>query len=175
MEKSETPDDSRFCPPAAENEFEKVAKRLTGIADEVEFIATDEYESDGGEGDLEKLIGLLLRESGDMLNQKVGNAPGGVSEGKKATKVIHAFVCLQMEEEKVNPTVLFSYSFFENLLTTFLERIGYRNSRSDDLRPQASTETQVAVACEVRRDLSFPFVENRYLDEPMPFFFPPDH
>uniref|UniRef100_A0A3P9KE64 Apoptosis facilitator Bcl-2-like protein 14 n=1 Tax=Oryzias latipes TaxID=8090 RepID=A0A3P9KE64_ORYLA len=113
----------------AENEFEKVAKRLTGIADEVEFIATDEYESDGGEGDLEKMIGLLLRESGDMLNQK-------------------------MEEEKVNPTVLFSYSFFENLLTTFLERIGYRNSRSDDLRPQASTETQVAVACEITSRLS---------------------
>lgn len=56
-----------------------------------------------------------------------------------------------MIEQKVNPRALFDYSFFERLLTTFLERIGYRNARSDDLQPQASTETQVAVACEVKR------------------------
>lgn len=68
--------------------------------------------------------------------------------GKRSLK---SFLCLQMIEQKVNPRVLFDYSFFERLLTTFLERIGYRNARSDDLQPQASTETQVAVACEVKR------------------------
>ncbi|RVE56533.1 hypothetical protein OJAV_G00222130 [Oryzias javanicus] len=111
----------------AENEFEKVAKRLAVLADEIQFIPP-EFESDSDD-DLEKLIALLLRESGDGLNQK-------------------------MIDQKVNPGVLFRYDFFERLLTTFLERIGYRNARSDDLQPQASTETQVAVACEITSRLS---------------------
>lgn len=43
------------------------------------------------------------------------------------------------------------------LLNTFLVRIGYRNSTSDSLGPQAANKTQIAAACEVRTFFSLQF------------------
>ncbi|XP_072233803.1 uncharacterized protein [Leuresthes tenuis] len=111
-----------------EDKLDKVAGQLAGIADEIQFFPP-ELETDSGDDEVEKIIGLLLRESGDRLNEK-------------------------MKEANISPELFFNYSFYRRLMNTFLTRIGYRSANADDLVPQASPKTQIAVTCEITNRLS---------------------
>ncbi|KAM4570167.1 uncharacterized protein PAE49_009373 [Odontesthes bonariensis] len=111
-----------------EDKLEKVAGELAGIADEIQFFPPD-VETDSEDDDVEKIIGLLLRESGDRLNER-------------------------MMEAKISPELFFDYSFYRTLMNTFLTRIGFRSANADDLGPQASPKTQIAVTCEITSRLS---------------------
>ncbi|XP_061570932.1 uncharacterized protein LOC133424386 [Cololabis saira] len=103
--------------------------RLIGISDGIQF--GSEIEPDGNDGDdnVEKLIGLLLRENGDRLNEK-------------------------MKEENITADIFSNYTFFSRVITTLLRRIGFRSSSPNDLGPQASPKAQIAATCEVTSRLS---------------------
>uniref|UniRef100_A0AAQ4S730 Apoptosis facilitator Bcl-2-like protein 14 n=1 Tax=Gasterosteus aculeatus aculeatus TaxID=481459 RepID=A0AAQ4S730_GASAC len=112
-----------------EEELNEIAERLTKIADEIPFVRPD-IETDGisdANENVEKMIGLLLREAGDNLNE---------AELKDLTKLS------------------WDYGFFEMLMSTFLTRMGLKSPNPDSLGPKASPETQMAVACEVTTRLS---------------------
>ncbi|XP_054624416.1 apoptosis facilitator Bcl-2-like protein 14 [Dunckerocampus dactyliophorus] len=116
------------------DEIDKVACRLTDIADDIPF-APPEVELDSPEEDanVEKLIGLLLRECGDSLDQKVTN------ELRDALTAMELF---------------WNYGFFERLIQTVLMRLGLFNPDPEAPGPQTSPKTQIAVACEVTSRLS---------------------
>ncbi|KAM8740182.1 uncharacterized protein AB9X84_020108 isoform 1-T1 [Acanthopagrus schlegelii] len=116
------------------DELEKVAERLAEIADEIPF-TPPELESDAPEGDpsdheLEKVIGLLLRDTGDRLNER------------------------ELKDANIAAELFWNYSFFEKLVKTLLIRMGLISPEPDTLGPQASPKTQVAVTCEVTSRLS---------------------
>ncbi|XP_076016147.1 uncharacterized protein LOC143008325 isoform X2 [Genypterus blacodes] len=110
-----------------EDKLDMVASTLTTIADEIPF-STPEIESDC-DGNVEKLIGLLLREKGDEFNQSV------------------------LKDMSLRSD-LSSYGFFASVITTFLERMGFDSSSPDALGPQGSPKTQFALTCEVASRLS---------------------
>uniref|UniRef100_UPI0037E99117 apoptosis facilitator Bcl-2-like protein 14 isoform X2 n=1 Tax=Semicossyphus pulcher TaxID=241346 RepID=UPI0037E99117 len=110
-----------------DEKLKEAASRLTKIIDDIPFVPP-EVETDSPD-DLEAVIGLLLREAGDQLNE---------SE----------------ELKKVVSRILWNYSFFDNLMTTFLTRMSLLPSSRDVSGPRASQTTQIAVACEVTRRLS---------------------
>nr|XP_057922111.1 apoptosis facilitator Bcl-2-like protein 14 isoform X2 [Doryrhamphus excisus] len=113
--------------------MDMVVSRLTDIADDIPF-APPEVEPDSPEEDanLEKLIGLLLREYGDNLDQQTRDL--GVA---------------------LRATDLFwNYGFFERLIQTLLMRMGLFNPDPEGPGPQTSPKTQIAVACEVTSRLS---------------------
>ncbi|KAK2859140.1 hypothetical protein Q5P01_003760 [Channa striata] len=112
-----------------QDEMAEVANRLTRIADEIPF-TPPEIETDAPEDEVEKLIGLILRESGDRLN----------------------------DEEQKNVAMLkelfWNYSFFKRLMTSFLTRMGLRSLDPESPGPHASPKTQIAVTCEATSRLS---------------------
>ncbi|KAM8884001.1 apoptosis facilitator Bcl-2-like protein 14 isoform 2-T2 [Synchiropus picturatus] len=110
-----------------EEDLEEVVSQLIKVADKIPF-SPPEVEEDSPEEDasVEKLIGLLLREHGDRLNESV--------ELKKALQSAEAYM---------------SYTFFEKLMQTLLRKMGLW---SQD--PDASQKTQIAVTCEVTSRLS---------------------
>nr|XP_046234389.1 apoptosis facilitator Bcl-2-like protein 14 [Scatophagus argus] len=110
------------------DEVEHVASLLTEIADEIPFIPP-EIEEDSAPDDVEKVIGLLLREAGDKLNEE--------------------------ELKKVNITaeIFSNYGFFKKLMEALLVKMGLI-SEPDRLGPTASPKTQIAVCCEVTSRLS---------------------
>ncbi|XP_051911669.1 apoptosis facilitator Bcl-2-like protein 14 isoform X2 [Hippocampus zosterae] len=116
-------------------EMDEVASRLTEIADEIPF-APPELETDSPDDEdanVEKLLGLLLRECGDNFDEMV-------------TKEL---------KEALRSTLLFwNYGFFERLMKTLLKRMGLFNADPDAPGPQTSPKTQMAVACEVTSRLS---------------------
>ncbi|XP_061662807.1 apoptosis facilitator Bcl-2-like protein 14 [Syngnathoides biaculeatus] len=115
--------------------MDEAASRLTEIADDVPFAPPDlEADSpDDAEADVEKLIGLLLRECGDHFDEEV-------------TKEL---------KETLRSTLLsWNYGFFERLMQTLLKRMGLFNPDPDAPGPQTSPKTQIAVACEVTSRLS---------------------
>ncbi|KAF7649026.1 hypothetical protein LDENG_00148290 [Lucifuga dentata] len=113
-----------------EDEMDNVATRLTKIADEVPFVPP-EIEHDGHEGDnVEKLIGLLLRESGDEFHRSV------------------------LKDANLTSELFGNYSFFERLMTTFFRRMGFSTFNPDALGPQGSPKTHIALMCEVTSRLS---------------------
>ncbi|MEQ2291445.1 hypothetical protein AMECASPLE_013482 [Ameca splendens] len=109
-----------------------VADRVIGIVNEIQL--TSQLEPDcGGEGtstltlekdNLEKVIGLLLRDSGDRLNEEFNLA-------------------------HIAADLFLDYNFFTRLLNTFLVRIGFRRSDPNALGPQAANKTQIAATCEI--------------------------
>ncbi|KAM3587434.1 uncharacterized protein V6R79_005458 [Siganus canaliculatus] len=111
------------------DELEEVASRLTEIADHVPF-SPPEIEPDSELDDVEKVVGLILREAGDRLNEQ---------------ELVNANVAMEL---------FWNYGFFEKLLKTLLRKMGLTSAEPDSLGPQASPKTQIAVACEVTSRLS---------------------
>ncbi|XP_055793992.1 apoptosis facilitator Bcl-2-like protein 14 [Salvelinus fontinalis] len=106
------------------DELEKVADRLTQIADGVSFSSGD-LETDGEEDAIERLVGLLLRGAGDKLNEEVLKDASLSSE-------------------------FFGYSLYERTISTFLSRLGLTSDPSTPGSPRA----QIALTCEVTSRLS---------------------
>lgn len=107
--------------------LEDVAARLAEISDEIPFVPP-EIETDSPDDDVEKVIGLLLRDAGDRLY-----------EGQlKGTNVAD---------------LLGNYSFFERVIIALLSRMGLR-SNTEPLGPKMSTKAQIAVTCEATSRLS---------------------
>ncbi|XP_029969741.1 apoptosis facilitator Bcl-2-like protein 14 [Salarias fasciatus] len=124
--------------PAADEEQDvdrlgAVASRLTALADEIPFVPPD-IESDAPEGshsrEVEVMIGLLLREAGDRLNEK------------------------ELRDKNIAAELFWNYGFFRSLLNAVLSRMGLRSADPDAPGPQASPKTQIAVACEITTRLS---------------------
>nr|XP_019960408.1 PREDICTED: apoptosis facilitator Bcl-2-like protein 14 [Paralichthys olivaceus] len=80
--------------------------------------------------DVERLIGLLLRETGDRLNEK------------------------ELKDLSLAKELFWNYAFFKRIITTLLTRMGMRTSDPDSPGPHASPKTQIAVACEATSRLS---------------------
>lgn len=113
-----------------EDELKEAASRLAKLADEIQFLPP-EIETDSPEDDnVERMIGLLLRESGDRLNEK------------------------ELKDAAFAKDLFLNYSFFKLLITTLLERMGLKSPNPDSPGPKAATETQIAVTCEVTTRLS---------------------
>ncbi|XP_029901540.1 apoptosis facilitator Bcl-2-like protein 14 isoform X2 [Myripristis murdjan] len=110
-------------------ELTKLANRLIKLADEVPFTPSD-IETDSVEDSVEKLVGMLLREQGDRLNQEVLREVPNIGE------------------------LFRNYSFFEKLISLFLRRMGFKTFEPDGLGPQGSPKTQIALTCEVTSRLS---------------------
>ncbi|XP_023824408.1 apoptosis facilitator Bcl-2-like protein 14 [Salvelinus sp. IW2-2015] len=106
------------------DELEKVADRLTQIADGVSSSSGD-LETDGEEDAIERLVGLLLRGAGDKLNEEVLKDASLSSE-------------------------FFGYSLYERTISTFLSRLGL----TSDPSTQGSPRAQIALTCEVTSRLS---------------------
>lgn len=107
--------------------LEDVAARLAEISDEIPFVPP-ELETDSPDDDVEKVIGLLLRDAGDRINE----------EQLKGTNVAD---------------LLGNYSFFERVIIALLGRMGLR-SNTETLGPKVSTKAQIAVTCEATSRLS---------------------
>lgn len=114
-----------------EEEFDKVAHRLTQIANEIPFTPPEiEEDSPSHDENVEKIIGLILREAGDKLNEE------------------------ELKNASIDMRLFMNYDFFKNVMTALLRRMGLINSEPDALGPQASPKTQIAVTCEVTNRLS---------------------
>lgn len=107
--------------------LEDVAARLAEISDEIPFVPP-EIETDAPDDDVEKVIGLLLREDGDRLYERE----------LKGTNVAD---------------LLGNYSFFERVIIALLTRMGLR-SNTETLGPRVSNKAQIAVICEATSRLS---------------------
>ncbi|XP_037616285.1 apoptosis facilitator Bcl-2-like protein 14 isoform X2 [Sebastes umbrosus] len=113
-----------------EDELKEAASRLAKLADEIQFLPP-EVEADSPEDDnVERIIGLLLRESGDRLNER------------------------ELKDAAFAKDLFWNYSFFKLLISTLLERMGLKSLSPDSPGPKAATETQIAVTCEVTTRLS---------------------
>ncbi|XP_074482313.1 uncharacterized protein LOC141762217 [Sebastes fasciatus] len=138
-------DDNRsggFTPVKEEDELKEAASRLAKLADEIQFLPP-EVETDSPEDDnVERMIALLLRESGDRLNER------------------------ELKNAAIAKELFWNYSFFKLLISTLLERMGLRSPNPDSPGPKAATETQIAVTCEVTSRLSdvITLPRNRLLD-----------
>ncbi|CAJ1054558.1 apoptosis facilitator Bcl-2-like protein 14 [Xyrichtys novacula] len=108
--------------------LDRAVSRLTEIISDVPF-TPPEVETDSSD-DVEKVIGLLLREAGDRLNEQEEELKTAVSR------------------------IFWNYDFFERLLSTLLNRMGLLPSNPDSPGPQSSPKTQIAVTCEVTSRLS---------------------
>ncbi|KAK5849044.1 hypothetical protein PBY51_008719 [Eleginops maclovinus] len=109
---------------------EEVASKLKDIADEIPF-TLPEIETDSPEdNNVEKMIGLLLRESGDRLNER------------------------ELKDSGITPELFLDYNFYKTLITALLLRMGLRSPNPDSPGPKASPKTQIAVTCEVTTRLS---------------------
>ncbi|XP_039995771.1 apoptosis facilitator Bcl-2-like protein 14 [Xiphias gladius] len=112
-----------------DNELKDVAFQLTKLASEIPFTPPD-LETDAPDDEVEKLIGLLLRESGDKVNEQM------------------------LKEVKIAKELFHNYSFFKTVITTLLMRMGLRTSNPDSPGPCASPKAQIAVTCEATRRFS---------------------
>ncbi|KAL3048300.1 hypothetical protein OYC64_006975 [Pagothenia borchgrevinki] len=108
----------------------EVASRLTDIADEIPFLPPD-VETDAAEDEnVERIIGLLLRESGDRLDER------------------------ELKGSGISLELFSDYNFFRRLMQTLLMKMGLRSPDPDSPGPKASPKTQIAVTCEVTTRLS---------------------
>ncbi|XP_053170143.1 apoptosis facilitator Bcl-2-like protein 14 [Scomber japonicus] len=110
------------------DKFAEVASRLAEIADEIPF-TPPELDTDGPDDDVEKVIALLLRETGDRLNDSV------------------------LGQSLTDMELFWNYSFFETLIKTLLRRMGLISDPNSP-GPQTSPKTQIAITCEVASRLS---------------------
>ncbi|XP_035852155.1 apoptosis facilitator Bcl-2-like protein 14 isoform X2 [Sander lucioperca] len=125
-----------------EDELKDLAGKLTNIADEIPFIPPEIETDSPTDVNVEKTIGLLLRESGDRLNEK------------------------ELKDAAIATELFWDYSFFKLLMTTLLTRMGLRTPNPDSPGPKASPKSQIAVTCEVTSRLSAlnTLPSNRLLD-----------
>lgn len=122
-------DGFRSGPGGEDENLEEAASRLTEIADEIPFVPP-EVETDSPD-DVERVIGLLLREVGDGLKEK------------------------QEEElKKAISGIFWNYDFFTRLITTLLTRMGLPPSPPESPQPHSSDRKQIAVTCEITSRLS---------------------
>ncbi|XP_022604701.1 uncharacterized protein LOC111224480 [Seriola dumerili] len=112
-----------------EDKLEDVACQLMKLAREIPFTPPD-LETDAPDDNVEKLIGLLLRESGDRLNEK------------------------ELKNMAMATELFWNYSFFRTLMSALLTRMGLRSPNPDSPGPHASPKTQIAVTCEATSRLS---------------------
>ncbi|XP_031714820.1 uncharacterized protein LOC116389887 isoform X2 [Anarrhichthys ocellatus] len=134
--------DDRSSPVCEKDELTEAANKLTKIADEIQFLPP-EIEPDSPEDEnVEKMIGLLLRDAGDRLNEK------------------------ELKDAAIATELFRDYGFFKLLMSTLLLRMGLKSLHPDSPGPKASPETQIAVACEVTSRLSevMSLPRNRLLD-----------
>ncbi|XP_034529935.1 apoptosis facilitator Bcl-2-like protein 14 [Notolabrus celidotus] len=110
-----------------DEKLEEAANRLTEIADAIPF-TPPEVETDSAD-DVEKVIGLLLRDVGDGLTERG-------------------------DLRRAMVDILWNYGFFERLMTTLLTRMGILPSNPENPEPQTSSRRQIAVTCEVASRLS---------------------
>ncbi|XP_029350621.1 apoptosis facilitator Bcl-2-like protein 14 [Echeneis naucrates] len=115
--------------PEDEDKMDDVARRLMAIASEISFAPPD-IEADSQEDDVERVIGLLLREAGDQLNEK------------------------ELKDMSIARELFWNYSFFSRLISGLLTRMGLRSPNPDSPGPHASPKTQIAVMCEATSRLS---------------------
>ncbi|KAK7891834.1 hypothetical protein WMY93_023797 [Mugilogobius chulae] len=118
------------CSEVQEDDLGNVAAQLAEISAEIPFVHPD-IESDSGSEDdveVEKVIGLLLRDAGDRLNESN-----------------------PIDINIVN--LLGNYNFFEIVINTLLKRMGL-NTTDESPGPKVSPKTQIAVTCEATTRLS---------------------
>lgn len=115
-------------PEKKDEKAREIASRLMELADEIQLIPP-EIETDCGD-EVEKIIGLLLRETGDKYDGKV------------------------LKDANIAAELFWNYDFFKKLINTFLMRVGLRTPSPNSPGPQASQKTQMAVMCEVTTRLS---------------------
>ncbi|XP_047431518.1 apoptosis facilitator Bcl-2-like protein 14 [Mugil cephalus] len=113
----------------AEDQLGNVADRLTEIAEEIPFIPP-EIETDNEENEVERVIGLILRESGDRLNER------------------------ELRNANIAAELFWNYSFFSKLISGLLMKMGLKSLNPESPGPKASPKTQIAVMCEVTSRLS---------------------
>ncbi|XP_057710752.1 apoptosis facilitator Bcl-2-like protein 14 [Corythoichthys intestinalis] len=116
-------------------DVDEVAIKLTEIVDDIPF-APPELETDSPDDEdtnMEKLVGLLLREHGDRFDEQVTR---------------------DLKETLSSTRDSWNYSFYERLMKTMLKRMGLFNADPEGPGPQTSPKTQMAVACEVTSRLS---------------------
>lgn len=112
-----------------DDELEDAASQLAQIADEIPFIPP-ELETDSADDDVERMIGLLLRESGDRLNER------------------------ELRDVSLAKELFWNYGFFKRIVSTLLSRMGLTTSDPGSPGPHASPKAQIAVACEATSRLS---------------------
>lgn len=125
-----------------EDELNTVASKLTKIADDIPFIPP-EIETDAPQDvNVERVIGLLLRDAGDRLNEQ------------------------ELKDANIAAELFWNYSFFEKLMKALLTRMGLRSPNPDSPGPTGSPKSQIAVTCEVTSRLSAvsSLPRNRLLD-----------
>ncbi|XP_029317368.1 uncharacterized protein LOC115028100 [Cottoperca gobio] len=114
-----------------DDELKQLASKLTRIADEIPFLPPDlEPDSPADDVNVERMIGLLLRESGDRLNER------------------------ELKDSGVGIQLFGNYDFFKLLISTLLMRMGLKSPNPDSPGPKASPKTQIAVMCEITCRLS---------------------
>ncbi|XP_058481259.1 apoptosis facilitator Bcl-2-like protein 14 [Solea solea] len=126
----------RFAPDVRDMEemeemdkLEEAAVRLIEIADEIPFVPSD-LQTDNPEDNVERLIGLLLREAGDRLDER------------------------ELRDVSLARELFWNYSFFKTLITELLMRMGLSSSDPESPGPRASPTTQIAVTCEATNRLT---------------------
>lgn len=108
------------------------ADTLIGIVNDISFAPPDlEADAPGDDVNMEKVIGLLLREVGDRHNER-----------------------LELRDVLMATRLSWNYSFFERLIQTLLGRMGLLTPDPQAPGPQTSPKTQMAVTCEVATRLS---------------------
>ncbi|KAG7498020.1 hypothetical protein JOB18_047770 [Solea senegalensis] len=112
-----------------EDKLGEVAIRLTEIADEIPFVPSD-LQTDNPEDNVERLIGLLLREAGDRLDER------------------------ELRDVSLAGELFWNYSFFKTVITELLMRMGLSPSDPESPGPRASPRTQIAVTCEATSRLT---------------------
>ncbi|XP_026220130.1 apoptosis facilitator Bcl-2-like protein 14 [Anabas testudineus] len=115
-----------------EDSLEDVANRLTKIANGIQFVPEIESDApdDENEDSMERLIGLILRESGDRLNEQ------------------------ELRNVAVVREIFWDYSFFKSLISSLLLKMGLKSINPDSPGPHASPKTQIAVTCEATSRLT---------------------
>ncbi|XP_068995978.1 apoptosis facilitator Bcl-2-like protein 14 [Embiotoca jacksoni] len=111
------------------DELETLASRLVELADDIPF-TPPEVEADNEGNEVERMIGLLLRDAGDKLNET------------------------ELKKHNIGVELFLNYTFFKELITQLLRRMGLRSADPEAPGPQASSQTQIAVTCEVTHRLS---------------------
>ncbi|XP_060926724.1 apoptosis facilitator Bcl-2-like protein 14 [Limanda limanda] len=119
----------RDIEPVENEDFDKAAECLTGIADDFHFVPS-EIDTDSPEDSVERMIGLLLREKGDELNER------------------------ELKDLSLDRDIFWSYDFFKAIMTTLFDRMGFRSSAPDSPGPQASPKANMALALEATNRLA---------------------
>ncbi|KAI3366330.1 hypothetical protein L3Q82_000492 [Scortum barcoo] len=123
------PTDGEQTEEKEKDKLDEVAGRLTEIANKIPFIRPDLETDSVDDENVERVIGLLLRDVGDQLNERE-QIDGSAITG-----------------------ILWDYGFFDKLITCLLSRMGLLTD-PEDLGPKASTKAHIAVTCEVTSRLS---------------------